>query len=114
MANTPPRCLLSKILNNARITAPQKEILGSITDKYAPSLKKAAGTLQQLQASAASAVVTSKSNSPDFGTLPSVQDLALPSRSSGHMQNPCSFAFIRGCSGSSLRTVARSAKVAFA
>ncbi len=43
-ATLPP---LQKIMNNASLTSAQKDLLGSLTDKYAPSLKQAAGTLQQ-------------------------------------------------------------------
>lgn len=38
---------LQKIMNNASLTPPQKQLLSSVADKYAPSLKQAAGTLQQ-------------------------------------------------------------------
>lgn len=38
---------LQKILNNASLTSAQKDLIGSIADKYAPSLKQAAGSLQQ-------------------------------------------------------------------
>ena len=38
---------LQKIVNNASLTPAQKQLIGSITDKYAPSLKQAAGSLQQ-------------------------------------------------------------------
>ncbi len=38
---------LQKIMNNASLTPGQKDLLGSLADKYAPSLKQAAGTLGQ-------------------------------------------------------------------
>jgi hypothetical protein len=38
---------LQKIMSNASLTTPQKQLVGSLADKYAPSLKQAAGTLQQ-------------------------------------------------------------------
>lgn len=38
---------LQKIMSNASLTQPQKDLLGSLADKYAPSLKQAAGSLQQ-------------------------------------------------------------------
>jgi len=38
---------LKNIMNNASLTATQKDLIGSIADKFAPSLKQAAGTLQQ-------------------------------------------------------------------
>lgn len=43
-ATLPP---LKNIMNNASLTASQKEILGSITDKYAPQLKQATDALQK-------------------------------------------------------------------
>ena len=43
-ATLPP---LQKIMNNASLTPAQKDLLGSVADKYAPSLKQAAGTVQQ-------------------------------------------------------------------
>lgn len=38
---------LKNIMNNASLTPAQKDLIGSVADKYAPSLKQAAGTLQQ-------------------------------------------------------------------
>lgn len=38
---------LKNIMNNASLTDSQKQILGSLTDQYAPALKQAAGSLQQ-------------------------------------------------------------------
>ncbi len=38
---------LQKIMNNASLTPAQKELVSSIADKYAPSLKQAAGSVQQ-------------------------------------------------------------------
>ncbi len=38
---------LQKIMNNASLTPAQKDLVGSLADKYAPSLKQAAGSLQQ-------------------------------------------------------------------
>lgn len=43
-ATLPP---LKNIMNNASLTPAQKDLIGSVADKYAPSLKQAAGTLQQ-------------------------------------------------------------------
>lgn len=43
-ATLPP---LKNIMNNASLTPAQKEIVGSIADKYAPELKQAADTLQK-------------------------------------------------------------------
>lgn len=43
-ATLPP---LQKIMNNASLTAPQKDLLGTLADNYAPALKQAAGTVQQ-------------------------------------------------------------------
>jgi hypothetical protein len=43
-ATLPP---LQKIMSNASLTPTQKDLIGSIADKYAPSLKQAAGSLQQ-------------------------------------------------------------------
>jgi hypothetical protein len=43
-ATLPP---LQKIMSNASLTPAQKDLIGSIADKYAPSLKQAAGSLQQ-------------------------------------------------------------------
>jgi len=43
-ATLPP---LQKIMNNASLTPQQKDLLGSVADKYAPALKSAAGGLQQ-------------------------------------------------------------------
>jgi hypothetical protein len=37
---------LKKIGESANLTAPQKELLSSLTEQYAPGLKKAAGTLK--------------------------------------------------------------------
>jgi hypothetical protein len=38
---------IQKVAQNANLTAPQKQLIGSIADKYAPGLKKAAESLQQ-------------------------------------------------------------------
>jgi hypothetical protein len=38
---------LKNLLSNASLTPAQKQILSSVTDKYAPSLRQAAGTIQQ-------------------------------------------------------------------
>ncbi|HKI70339.1 MAG TPA: hypothetical protein VKA67_12160, partial [Verrucomicrobiae bacterium] len=38
---------IQKVAQNANLTQPQKELIGTLTDKYAPGLKKVAGTLQQ-------------------------------------------------------------------
>jgi len=43
-AAVPP---IQKISQNANLTAPQKELIGSLADTYAPGLKKVAGSLQQ-------------------------------------------------------------------
>jgi len=43
-AAVPP---LQKIMNDASLTPAQKQLIGSVADEYAPSLKQAAGTLQQ-------------------------------------------------------------------
>ncbi len=43
-ATLPP---LKNIMGNASLTPAQKDLLGTVADKYAPSLKQAAGTLQQ-------------------------------------------------------------------
>lgn len=38
---------IQKISQNANLTAPQKQLIGSLADNYAPGLKKAADSLQQ-------------------------------------------------------------------
>ena len=38
---------LKNIMNNASLTPDQKQLVGSIADKYAPALRQAAGTLEQ-------------------------------------------------------------------
>jgi hypothetical protein len=38
---------VQKVLQNANLTAPQKDLLSTIADKYAPGLSKTAGSLQQ-------------------------------------------------------------------
>ena len=38
---------IEKVAQNANLTAPQKQLIGSIADKYAPGVTKAAGSLQQ-------------------------------------------------------------------
>jgi hypothetical protein len=38
---------IQKVAQNANLTAPQKQLISSIADKYAPGLKKAADSLQQ-------------------------------------------------------------------
>jgi hypothetical protein len=38
---------LQKVATNAQLTAPQKELLSSLADKYAPGVKNAAKTLQE-------------------------------------------------------------------
>jgi len=38
---------LQKIVNNASLTPDQKQLISSVADKYAPSLKQAAGAVQQ-------------------------------------------------------------------
>ncbi len=43
-ATLPP---LKNLMNNASLTPNQKQIIGSLADQYAPSLKQAAGMLQQ-------------------------------------------------------------------
>jgi hypothetical protein len=44
---TPMMPALKNVAQNASLTQPQKDLLGSIADKYAPGLSKATGTLQQ-------------------------------------------------------------------
>jgi hypothetical protein len=44
---TPAVPALQKIAQNAKLTAPQKELMGSLVDRYAPALKQAGGALQQ-------------------------------------------------------------------
>ena len=44
---TPAVPAMQKVAQNASLTAPQKELIGSIAGKYSPGLSKAAGTLEQ-------------------------------------------------------------------
>jgi hypothetical protein len=44
---TPALPAMQKVAQNGNLTAPQKQLLGSIADKYAPGVSKAASALSQ-------------------------------------------------------------------